>query len=141
MVNCTFLQERDRRVNIGFGTQEVVEEERLARHQGQSMRPFGPVTEISLANCDRVTINMASLAGAESVPKLTIQNVSDLSLKFGSDDGKPVVQESGRPEPRNMPGNRGMSFHAKNVTISCGRNTFCGAGYDSIGKVFLTKIT
>ena len=136
MVNCTFLQERDRRVNIGFGTLEVVEEALLGRQQGkQSMPPFGVVTNISVTNCDRVTINMASLAGADSVPKLTIQNVSDLSLKFGSDDDESaVVQESERPEPRNMPGNQGMSFQAKNVTISCDRNTFCGAGYDAIGE-------
>ena len=91
-----FLQELERRVNIGFGTQELFEEALLGRQQGkQSMPPFGVVTNISVTNCDRVTINMASLAGADSVPELTIQNVSDLSLKFGSDDDESVVQESG----------------------------------------------
>ena len=97
------------------------------------------MTYISVANCDRVTINMASVTGgAQSVHRLTIENVPDLRLKFDSDEAREPVpmQGSERPQPRNRQSIHGMAFFAKNVTISFDRNTFCGAGFDTIGKKF-----
>ena len=96
-----------------------------------------------VANCDRVTINMASVSGgAQSVHRLTIENVPDLRLKFDTDQSRESVPMQGPegPQPRNRQSNHGMAFFAKNVTISCDRNTFCGAGFDTIGKKFFTKL-
>ena len=93
------------------------------------------MTDISLANCDTVTINMAFFTGAESIRKLTIENVPELRLEVYRDRYNVPIQESeSTPEPRNRPNSHGMAFFAKNVTISCDRNTFCGAGFDAIGK-------
>ena len=98
------------------------------------------MSDISVANCDRVTINMASVAGSgtKSVPRLRIENVTDLRLKYDSDED-PEPEPEG-PESRNRPSNHGMAFLAKNVIINCDRNTFCGAGFDTIGESFLTEL-
>ena len=89
------------------------------------------MTDISVANCDRVTMNMASLAGHEAIRKLTIENVSDLRLKPGSDRYNTLPEpESSKPKSTN-----GLRFRAKNVTVKgeMVRNTFCGEGFDVIG--------
>merc|ERR1712117_1017709 len=63
---------------------------------------------------------------------MTIVNVTDLRLKFKNEEAKDPLPELERPEPRNKQSNRGMAFLAKNVSTTCHRNTFNGAGFESI---------
>ena len=102
---------------------------------------MGEVTTISVANCHDVMIHTAAVVGSEdSVPEMTIVNVTDLRLKFKNEEAKDPLPELVRPEPRNKQSNRGVAFLAKNVSITCHRNTFNGAGFKSIGKIIIQDI-
>ena len=100
--------------------------------------PIGNVTGISVANCDRVTINTASFAGPEAIQYITIKNVSDLHLKPVNDRYTARGPESSEPKSAIT---SGLKFRATNVSIKGDmvRNTFCGVGFDVIGIKFKQK--
>ena len=130
------FQEPGRNVNIG--TQEVeAEQEGEGRHRNEQHRGLiGKVTNISVANCGNVTIDMASVAGgSEFVPNLTIENVANLHLKADNDKSKKSSQKLERPEPRSWPSSHSKAFFAQNVTMACNQNTFYRAGYHKIGNI------